>query len=225
MSSPVTAAATPSRESERLATLRRLEVLDSAEETVFDNLTRLAATICEVPISLVSLVDADRQWFKSHFGLAERQTPRETAFCAHTICQQETLIVNDATQDARFRNNPLVTGHPDIRFYAGAPLLMENGVAIGSLCVIDRQPRALTPTQLDALEILRDTVVAQLELRQARKEVDVLQRIVPMCAWCRKIRVDDAQCDHWIAPDRFVMRHSETSHGMCPDCAEQFDSD
>ena len=157
----------PSNESERLHALAGFHVLDSRPEQAFDDLTNLAAQICASPIALVSLVDQDRQWFKSRVGLKAEETPREQSFCAHALLEPLNLmIVPDATLDARFEDNPLVTGDPQIRFYAGAPLLTGEGHALGSLCVIDRRPRQLTDLQLSALRILGRQVSYLLELRR-----------------------------------------------------------
>jgi len=152
-------------ENARLAALLRYRILDSAPEAAYDDLARLAATICGTPIALVSLVDRDRQWFKARVGLEVSETPRSLAFCAHTIAQPETLVVPDALEDPRFADSPLVTDEPGIRFYAGAPLLSAGGHALGTLCVIDREPRQLTGDQLDALAVLARQVMAQMELR------------------------------------------------------------
>ena len=160
-------AAIPPNERDRLKTLRRYEILDTPPEMTYDDLTLLAAEICGTPIAAVSLLDADRQWFKSSLGLDVTQTPRDGAFCAHALLNvSEPLVVEDATKDARFVDSTLVTGSPGVRFYAGTPLVMSDGNAIGTLCVIDRVPRVMTPKQLRALEILGREVVARLELRR-----------------------------------------------------------
>jgi len=127
-------------ESHRLNSLQLYGILDTAAERAFDDLTKLAAAICGTPIGLVSLVDDKRQWFKSRQGLDVDETPRENAFCSFAIAQSEVMIVKDAQDDARFQGNPLVTGDPNIRFYAGAPLTVANGESLGTLCVIDRVP-------------------------------------------------------------------------------------
>lgn len=174
----------PANESKRLSTLRLYDVLDTPRERAFDDITKLAAYICDVPIVLVSLVDDDRQWFKSKVGLEFTQTPRNISFCAHAILHPgELLTVPDASQDERFKGNPIVTGDPNIRFYTGAPLVTMEGEALGTLCVLDRVPRELSPAQRDALQALARQVVAQLELRRAmatlerqRQEQDRRQR-------------------------------------------------
>jgi PAS domain S-box-containing protein len=156
----------PSNETDRLNALQRYGILDTPPEQAFDDLTRLAAQICQTPTALISLVDADRQWFKSKVGLTVPETPRDVAFCAHTIEARHLLIVPDACQDDRFANNPLVTENPKIRFYVGAPLITPDNFALGTLCAIDYVPRQLSPQQQEALEILARQVVTQLELRR-----------------------------------------------------------
>jgi signal transduction histidine kinase len=160
--------AIPNDETERLAALQRYCVLDTMPEPAFDRLTHILQYMLGVPTVLVSLVDANRQWFKSRIGLDATETPRDISFCGHTIVQREPLIVPDAREDVRFFDNPLVAGPMGVRFYAGAPLLNSEGLALGTLCAIDYAPRpALTPEEVGILSGLADAVVSALELRAA----------------------------------------------------------
>lgn len=156
-------------ETQRQAELDSMNVLDTAPEAAFDDLVRMAADICETPVALVSLIDRDRQWFKAKVGVQATETPREHAFCAHAIQQPDQVtVVEDATKDQRFAANPLVTGDPNIRFYAGAPLLSSAGHALGTLCVIAPLSRRLETSQMEMLQLLADEVVKRLEQRRAR---------------------------------------------------------
>lgn len=159
----------PDNESTRLKALRELDILDSLEEQAYDDLTAIAAQIAGVPIALVSLIDKDRQWFKSHHGLAARETPRDYAFCAHAILGDQPFVIEDARRDVRFHDNPLTTGAPEVVFYAGVPLSLDGENKLGTLCVIDHQPRQLSPEQLMTLAALARQVEYLLRLRQQLK--------------------------------------------------------
>jgi diguanylate cyclase (GGDEF)-like protein/PAS domain S-box-containing protein len=160
----------PRSESQRLATLRALEILDSEPEAAFDRITSLAATLFRVPTVLISLIDAHRQWFKSSHGLDAKETARDISFCGHAILQAEPMVVPDARSDKRFSDNPLVLDDPKIRFYAGAPLTTPNGHTIGTLCLIDQEPRDLTALERQVLSDLAALVVSEIELRAARRQ-------------------------------------------------------
>lgn len=162
----------PVNEKQRQRALDRLHILDTPEEEAFDAIARLAAAVVDVPIALVSLVDANRQWFKSRVGIDVCETSRSTAFCAHAIVGGDLLEIEDACRDPRFADNPLVRGEPHIRFYAGMPLVLPGGEAIGTLCVIDQVPRRLDATQRMVLEVLARNVVTELELRQRILELE-----------------------------------------------------
>lgn len=237
--------AKPANETQRLETLRGYEILDTEPEAAFDDLTFLASYLCETPVALISLVDADRQWFKSKVGVSVVETSRDIAFCASAILQPDLFIVPDASQDERFADNPLVVAHPKIRFYAGAPL-MTQGQALGTLCVVDRVPRELHPEQMDALRALSRQVVAQLDLRrnlkrlkevlktrdrvEAEKErtlrelqtalanIRTLEGLLPICLSCKKIQ--DKQ-GSWQPLEYFVRTHSDAkvTHKICPECS------
>ncbi|MDJ0707441.1 MAG: ATP-binding protein [Leptolyngbyaceae cyanobacterium MO_188.B28] len=166
------AAPIPKNDIDRLAELRRYAILDSPSEESFDELTRLAAYICQTPVSLVSLVDEQRQWFKSNCGLDTSETPREYAFCGYTILDSAPFIVEDAAVDMRVRDNPLVQADPKIRFYAGFPLTSPRGYNLGSLCVIDFVPRRLIQAQIDGLKTLAAQVVRLLETRLFSEKIN-----------------------------------------------------
>ena len=213
-----------SDEAARMSALRALEILDTEAEAQFDNLTRLAADLCALPIALVSLVDSERQWFKSRVGLDAPETPREHAFCAHAIHGEDVMVVEDASRDVRFANNPLVTGEPNIRFYAGAPLITRDGHALGTLCVIGDAPRTISAQETRALETLPQHAKKHLEYRKVKRElseslsqVKVLSGLIPICAWCKQVRDDDG---YWHEVDRYIATHTgaDITHGICPEC-------
>jgi GAF domain-containing protein len=169
----------PANEQRRLRALWASELLDTPSEDAFDALTSLAANLCDLPIALVSLVDANRQWFKSKCGLdGVITTHRDVSFCAHAILQVGIFEVNDARQDARFADSPLVTGQPGIRFYAGVPLVDAVGLALGTLCVMDLKPGRLTEIQKGYLTRLATAVVGIIAMRVRRSELDEYQRAV-----------------------------------------------
>ena len=153
-------------DAERVAALQKYAILDSEPEQAFDDLTLLASYVCKTPIALISLIGEDRQWFKSKVGISATETSRNIAFCSTAIQQPDVFVVPDALQDERFCKNPLVVSEPNIRFYAGAPLIDEDGYALGTLCVMDRQPRELDDTQKEALRSLRRLALSQIELRR-----------------------------------------------------------
>ena len=169
----------PPNEEERLATLRSYEILDTPAESAFDSITRLASQILDVPISVVALVDKDRQWFKSLqgeeallkskavHGAEGLQTPRDTSFCSHVILDDEPMVVEDASLDPRFSGNPAVLGQPGIRFFAGVPIKVAEGYNLGSLCLIDLKPRQMTQKQTEILQELALLVVHELETRRS----------------------------------------------------------
>ena len=170
----------PADEQERLQLLHALDLLDTPAEPAFDHITQLVSKVLHVPIALVSLVDQDRQWFKSRVGLDATETPREFAFCAHAIVNSGPMIVEDATQDIRFANNPLVTGQPNIRFYAGMPIRSTEGLALGTLCAIDSEPRILTADEISILIALTELINKEVQLREAvvltRNQMDCSQK-------------------------------------------------
>jgi GAF domain-containing protein len=217
----------PNNEAQRLAALQEYRILDTAAEQAYDDIVALAAYLCDVPIALITLVDESRQWFKSRLGLNEKETPRDVAFCAHAILQTEPLIVRDALKDRRFSDNALVTGSPHIRLYAGFPLVNPDGFALGTLCVIDRKPRRLSAEQKTAMQALARQVMALLELRrvsaqmaEALEKVKTLHGLLPICAWCKRIRDDKG---YWSQVEAYIHTHTGTdfTHDICPDCFEK----
>jgi len=168
----------PANESDRLVALDRYKILDTLPEQVYDDLTQLAADICGTPIALISLVDKNRLWFKSRVGIDATETPRDISFCGHAVAESAILNVPDARLDPRFADNPLVTKAPNIRFYAGVPLITDDNFALGTLCVIDRQPHDLTEQQIRQLEALSRLVISQLELRLNEESLRILASVV-----------------------------------------------
>jgi len=171
----------PENEAERIAALRALDVLDSAEEDIYNTIVKAAAEICQTSMASLTFVDSNRQWFKSKIGLNATETSRDVSFCGHAILGSELFIVEDSLLDPRFCGNPLVQGSPNVRFYAGMPLLTDTGLALGTLCVIDSIPRTLNVQQRAALGVLANSVMRVLKLRQDVK-VAVFARAVDMAS-------------------------------------------
>ena len=165
-------------EAARLEALKSYQVLDTPPEAALDETVTLAKYICDTPIALVSLVDECRQWFKAKVGLEADETPRDISFCTHAIGQDELFEIRDALEDSRFKDNPLVTGDPHIRFYAGHPLKTKSGHNLGTLCVIDRKPRELSENQREAIRVLAKQVVSYLDLKKANTELLKQQAII-----------------------------------------------
>lgn len=218
----------PANETERLAALARYNILDTPLEQAFDDLAVLAAQICGVPIALVTLIDAERQWFKTSYGIEGiHETSRDVAFCAHTILHDDVMIVPDAYSDERFADNPLVTEAPHVRFYAGMPLITDDGYALGSLCVLDQSPRVLSSEQIDVLRRLGRQVQLLLELRGKRSEnATLLQQLAAQHESLEKMiaSVPGIVWEHWIEPDpsqyrtTYISKYLETMLGYtCED--------
>ena len=210
-----------------MAALRAYQVLDTAAEEVYDDITRLATHICGVPIAMISFVDTARQWFKAKVGVAQQETSRDVAFCAHAILQTEPLIVQDALKDKRFADSSLVTEEPHICFYAGFPLITAEGLALGTLCAVDRKPGQLNQERKEAMQALARQVMALLECRrvsaalaEALERVKTLRGLLPICAWCKRIRDDRG---YWEQVETFVRENTgaEFTHGICPECLER----
>lgn len=231
----------PENEQERLKELEEYQILDTAPEQEFDDLTALASFICETPIALITLLEKDRQWFKSKVGMDADENARELAFCSHAIMQEQVMIVADTLNDERFANHPLVIGEPNIRFYAGAPLTTPKGYNLGTLCIVDKKPKQLTTQQHSALKALARQVISLLELRRASswlvesnrknlqliselesalEEIKTLRGILPICANCKSIRDDGG---YWEKIEVYFKQHSgvDFSHGICPNCLKE----
>jgi diguanylate cyclase (GGDEF)-like protein len=192
---PYAPAELPDNEASRVELLHEYGILDTLPEQSFDDIAFLAAYICHTPVAMISLVDTHRQWFKSKIGTETAQTPREHAFCAHAILTpSDVFVVNDAAQDARFAANPLVLGDPHIRFYAGAPLVAPSGEAMGALCVIDREPRQITPDETKALQALSREVIAQLELRRSLTALEGI--VLQQEEYCAKLESYQKDLEH-----------------------------
>ncbi len=214
-----------SAEQARLEVLWAYDQLDTPAERDFDDVVRLAAKVSGKEIALVSLIDRDRQWFKAKVGLTVCQTPRSQAFCAYTILQSTPLVVEDASREPRFSANPLVTGAPFIRFYAGVQLITPSGYSIGTLCVIDSKPGTISADCLETLQALARQVVSNLELRKvsrdlasALRQLKTVAELLPLCALCKSVRNDRG---YWQTVEEFMSSQAFlVSSGICPHCAE-----
>ena len=169
---------TPENEDQRIQRLLDLNILDTENEIEFDDLTKIVAEFCDVPICLISLVDKNRQWFKSKIGLDVDETPREISFCQYAIMDEQILEIPDSLEDDRFSSNPLVTGDPKIRFYSGAPLIDNDGFMMGTLCVIDRSPKKLNEFQRSALMSIVKTIMRIMELRRKRSSEELIFQVL-----------------------------------------------
>ena len=179
-------AAKPDDETQRLIVVRSYRFDEANPQAALDEIVQLARRICQCPIATISVIEESRQLYIAQVGMALKETPRDIAFCAHTILKKNTVIVSDATKDPRFADNPVVTGEPFVRFYAGVPLINSGGFALGTICVVDTKPRELTFEQVWALESLRRHVVAHLELRRTSKR---LEQALEEIAWLRRRQV------------------------------------
>lgn len=214
----------PTQEAARLEALRQYNILDTPAEQAYDDITALAAYICDAPIAIVNLIEADRQWFKSTVGFDLTETSREVSFCAYTILDRETMVVNDAREDERFVDNEFVTCIPGIRFYAGVPLVTPTGYSIGTLCIVDHHPRELSEFQQRTLEALARQVVMQLELRRVSSQlaasldqIKLMEGLIPICSYCKGIRNDQG---YWSTVETFIEEHADVgfTHGVCNTC-------
>ncbi len=215
------------RERARVAALHSYQLLDTASEAAFDELTEMAAELCGAPVAVVSLIDEHRQWSKSAHGCPRGEVPRETSFCTHAIESDGPLVVDDARGDARFCDNAMVTAAPFIRFYAGQPLIDSDGHRLGTLCLIDGEPGTLEPGPRHVLGQLARQVVHLMELRRSNRmlaecleRVDRIAELVPMCGHCHSIR-DDA--DRWQRLEQYFhgMSGARFTHSVCPACLEE----
>ena len=214
-------------EERRLKALAEYRILGTEPESCYDHITQIAARTCHAPISLMTLVDKDRQWFKSKVGFQKNETRRDWSFCTHAIKENNPLVVNDACLDERFVNNPLVTGDPKIRFYAGFPLKNNEGNKLGTLCVIDRKPGSLDSEQCSIMELLAKQIVSFLELRKrslnlldALSHLHNQEGILSVCSYCREVRNKDGD---WQHIEKYLSNVSDIkfSHGVCDSCMER----
>lgn len=214
----------PANDSERTRALREFEILDTQPEEFFDNITRLATHITDCPVSVISLIDAERQWFKAKIGVDYDECPRDESFCAHTVYYKKPFIVENTLLDERFVNHPAVLGNPGVRFYAGIPLITGGGHAIGSLCVADSRPRQLEQPQFDHLVALAQIAIGRIEsaltarrLASALSQMKEIRGLLPICCHCKGIRDDQG---YWQSVERYMDTHADVdfTHTICPGC-------
>ena len=214
-------------EEERLRALSEYRILGTQPEQCYDDITKIASLTCETPISLMSLVDTDKQWFKSRCGFETKETSRDVSFCAHAIASPEPLIIEDALLDERFKFNPLVVEEPKIRLYAGFPLQTPSDQRIGTLCVIDRKPGCLSSKQHQIMVALSRQVVSLLELRKrSLRLLDALthmhnaEGILTTCSYCKEVRDANGEWQHL---EKYLSKISDIrfSHGICDSCMEE----
>lgn len=234
MDSPWQPAPQQPPEAIRLAALRGYALLDTPPEATFDRVTDLAARHFKVPISTVSLVDEDRIWFKARHGLDARQVPRDPGFCATCILSDQTYVVRDAAADPRSHLNPLVTGDPRFRFYAAAPLTNHEGLRIGTLNIVDFEPRDFDADGASVLQNLAGVIMDQMELRRTAQQAisslgewvkqgappGELKELLTVCAWTQKIRIEG----EWFTFEEFLVKKLglTLTHGIHPDAIQQF---
>ena len=216
-----------SNEEESLRALAEYRILGTQPEKCYDDITKIASLTCQTPISLMSLVDADKQWFKSRCSFETKETSRYVSFCAHAIVSPDPLIVEDALLDERFKSNPLVVEEPKIRLYDGFPLQTPNDQRIGTLCVIDIKPGHLSDKQHQIMEALSRQVVSLLELRKrsirlldALTHMHNMEGILATCSYCKKVRDSDGEWQHL---EKYLSKISDIrfSHGICDSCMEE----
>ena len=216
-----------SNEEERLRALAEYRIIGTQPEQCYDDITKIASLTCGTPISLMSLVDTDKQWFKSMCGFETKETSRDGSYCSHAIASPEPLIIEDALLDDRFKSNPLVVEEPKIRLYAGFPLQTPNDQRIGTLCVIDRKPGRLSGTQHQVMEALSRQVVTLLELRKrsirlldALTHMHNMEGILTTCSYCKEVRDSEGEWQHL---EKYLSKITDIrfSHGICDSCMEK----
>lgn len=217
----------PANEQRRLEALRLHGILDSEPEAAFDDIALIASEAVGAPVALVSLIDEHRQWYKAKVGTAASEVPRHETFCTHALLGDDVMVVEDATRDPRFAANPHVTRDGGVRFYAGAPIVDSQGLALGSVCVVGPQARGLTPSQHRLLLALARTTMRLLEQRrtarllaEALAEVKTVQGLLPICSSCKSIRAEEG---YWTQVEEYFSTRTDAlfSHGICPDCMQR----